>query len=74
MIDSDAMRAWLTYPTTQAVFKELRAERDAITEAILDGSTMDLSSAESTGLKTTFLLGRVKGLNSLLNMTIEGED
>jgi hypothetical protein len=74
MIDSEAMKAWLTYPTTQAVFKELRADRDAISNALLDGSTLDLSSAESTGMRTSFLLGRIKGLNTLLNMTVEGED
>ena len=74
VIDSEAMRAWLNYPTTQAVFKELRADRDAISAALLDGSTMDLGSAEATGMRPTFLLGRIKGLNTLLNMTVEGAD
>lgn len=73
MIDSEAIKAWLTYPTTQAVLKELRSERDAVTDAITNGSAMDLNSAEATGLRTTFLLGRLKGLNSILNMTIDEE-
>ena len=72
-IDNDAMRAWLTYPTTQAVFKELKAEREALTEAILDGTILDLESVGKTGTKLTYLLGRIKGLNSILNMTIVDE-
>ena len=74
MIDKEDLRVWLTYDTTKAVLKVLREERDAISEALTNGTVLDLSSAESTGLKTTLLLGQLKGLNSILNITIEGED
>lgn len=70
-IPKEELLEWLNHRTTKSVFKVLKSLRDEHQNMVLNGQTITMSSCESTALQTTMLLGRIAGLNSILEIVVE---
>lgn len=73
-IPKEHLQQWLTDPITRKVFDVLRKTRDDHKDLLCDGGTLNLSSSEHTSLQTTLLLGKIAGLNMLLEIKVDSED
>jgi hypothetical protein len=72
-IPKDHMAEWLSHPVTKKVFESLRKVRADHQSVLNDGGTLDTSSAEKTALQTALLLGKISGINVLIETVIEEE-
>ena len=70
MINKEDMSSWLADPVTVLVFDYLRGIRGDMQEQLTSGATLDRLSVERTAMETTLLLGKISGLNILLEMEL----
>jgi hypothetical protein len=73
MITKDQMNEWQDNSTTKLILSALRELREVHTNQIIGGSVLNLDCAEKTGVRVTYHLGVIKGLNSILEMEVEDE-
>ena len=73
-ISKPQLMRWLNDPTTLAVMSVIRKARDTHSEALINGQTLSLGSAETTALQTAKIVGAISGMNLILEISVEGED
>jgi hypothetical protein len=73
-ITNEQLKGWLTSPLTVKVFDILRRVRQDHQDALLQGQTLNAGSVEATALQTTLLLGKISGLNILLEIQADSTD
>ena len=67
------MQQWLCDPITVKVMTLLRGVRSEHQEVLLNGGTLTVASAEQTALNTALLLGKISGLNMVLEIEVKGD-
>lgn len=73
-IPKEHLQQWLNDPLTKQVFKVLSKVREQLQTALIDGQTLNTSSTETTAMNTALLLGKISGLNTILEITIDEEE
>ena len=66
-ITKEQFAEWRNSAVTVEVMKLIEEQRDTIVEFLANGGTLNKSSAVSTD----FVVGRIQGLNELLNIEYE---
>lgn len=69
-IPREQLRQWLQNPVTKEVLEALHQVRSHLQNSLLNGQTLILNSPEQTALQTTLLLGKLSGLNLILEMEL----
>ena len=70
MLSKEDFQAWMNDPVTMAVFNELQTVKIHLQNQLANGTTLNRSSVDSTSIETALLVGRIAGLNTLLNMEV----
>lgn len=71
MITKDQFEYWRSLPATEAILEEIKKEEREIMEYLALGKTLDMTSMERSMMETAKLVGRLRGLRSLLNIEYE---
>ena len=70
-ISKEFMLEWLQHPVTKKVIKELSQAREDFRQVLTEGGMLDMTSTEKTALQTARTVGRIEGLNLLLEIDIK---
>lgn len=70
-IPKEQLLDWLGQSTTKAVFGCLREVKKGHEDMVLQGGTLNMSSPDETALLTARMLGRIEGLNTILEIVVE---
>jgi hypothetical protein len=70
-IPKEHLEDWLRDPITKKVMSILRETRSDFQDSLITGQTLSMQSCEATALQTSLLLGKISGLNIILEFQIE---
>jgi len=70
-VDKDDFYSWRSLPQTQEAIGALEAEVEELKEWLAMGHTISGDSYAKTAIDTSLVVGRIRGLRSLLNMEHE---
>ena len=70
-IPKEALIEWMNDPITKRVMAYLREVRTQHQEVLLEGRSLNMRSCEETALQTAQLLGKIAGMNLILEMHLE---
>ena len=73
MVTKEQFAEWKAHPVTIAVYEEVRAVRQRLSEELSRGATLGYE-AEATHGATNKLVGQIEGLNQLLELKYEDDD
>lgn len=72
-MNKESFNEWRNSPTTVEIYKKLEEVKQALVDGLADGQTLSISADETHG-NTAKTVGRINGLNQLLNITYETEE
>lgn len=72
MITAEQFQEWKEHPVTKEVFDELEKIQKALIEQMTYGNTIGHNADTTHGL-TNQMVGHLKGLNQLLNISFDDE-
>ena len=72
-ITKDEFTIWKAMPETQKAFETLDVEIRALKEELAMGGTIDFESSDRTAINTAIVVGRIRGLHSLMQMEHEDQ-
>ena len=70
-MEGEELTAWKNNPSTQKVFKFLKEMLQWNKDNLEKGSTYNRHSVEQTALATAEALGRISGMETLMNLQVE---
>ena len=70
-MEGEELTAWKNHPSTQKVFKFLKEMLQWNKDSLARGSTYNRLSMEQTALATSEVLGRISGMETLMNLQVE---
>jgi len=70
-VNKDDFYSWKHLPETQEAIEALNAEVEELKEWLASGATISGDSYAKTAIDTSLVVGRIRGLRSLLNMEHE---
>jgi len=73
-IPKEMMSEWMLHPVTKKIFEQLRKIRSDHQTVLCDGGTLNTDSSDKTSLQTALLLGKISGMNILLEIDLSEED
>ena len=73
MINNESLAGWKADPVTLQIFKEIEAMITELSNALSDGQTISESSGQ-TALQTARVVGEIKGLSQILNISYEEDE
>lgn len=72
MITQESFHEWRSHPVTIEVYKALEDTKKLDEENLINGNTLCTDPGE-TSLLTARIVGKIQGLNQLLNISYEDE-
>lgn len=73
MITAEQFAEWKEHPVTKEIFKELTDVREVLKNRMANGMTLGSTAEETHGL-THQVIGQVKGINQILEISYEDTD
>jgi hypothetical protein len=67
-ITKEEFEAWRSNPVTVGVMNELRLTRDEVLKRLGQGNTVYQENADATQAMTARAIGKIEGINELLNI------
>lgn len=64
---------WKEHPATQEIFDALEQTRDMDIQSLVDGNTLSADPGETAQL-TARIVGKIQGLNQLINISYDAPD